>query len=86
MVFEKLGHCPPHTSISGRILFLSGCSPWTTASGQIPRDALVSVVDLMRKRFNSPKLKGEALVRKIGAINSNLRSRNHRALPEITLI
>ena len=86
MVFEKLGYCPPHTSMSGRILFLSGCSPVPTASEQIPRDALVSVVDLMRKRFNSPKLEGEALVRQIGAINRNLRSKNHRALPEIVLI
>jgi len=83
MVFQEVGHCPPGTSITNRLLFLTGCSSRLDELGEVPVDAIVSILDLMRKDFGSPISEGKAIVAAIEKINRRLESNLGRALPAI---
>jgi len=83
MIFELMGECPPRTGTVGRLSFLSGRSSDLTCPGPIPRSAFISVIDEMRKRFGSPRVKGEHLIQQMRGINRRLQTRLGRGLPEI---
>lgn len=83
MVFERLGECPPGTSISDRLTFLSGCSSRLIKSGEIPLDAFASLIHTMKKTFGFPRIDDKAIVDQIVMINQKLRLRLNRELPTI---
>jgi hypothetical protein len=83
MVYEELGHCPPKTGILNRLLFLSGCSRQLDTPAPIPRGDMISMIDLMKKNFDSPILSGKETLDRLRKINFKLQSRLHRGLPEI---
>jgi len=83
MVFERLGECPPRTSIIDRLSFLSGLSSKTTSSGPIPLEAFISTVQLMRKSFEFPRLEGKEIASYVFRTNRRLQSRLGRRLPQI---
>ncbi len=83
MLFERLGECPPRTSITGRLSFLAGCSSKMVSSRTIAREAFVSLMDEMKRRFGSPELSGQTIVEELTRVNLRLRARLGRNLPKI---
>jgi len=81
MIFESLGECVPRTSIVDRLSFLSGRTSRLGASGPITPIDLLSVLDKMRKSFGFPRVRGEAILQKMGEINEHLLSTLGRELP-----
>jgi len=82
MTFEKLGECPPRTSILDRLSYLTGCSSALGASGNLPRSAFESAISKMRREFGSPDLDAHQIVDRIQSINTRLRHLA-RELPRI---
>ncbi len=83
MVFQQIGECPPKTSIISRLLFLTGCSSRLDDIEAIPLDAMASILNLMKKRFDSPTSEGKATIEQIMRINCKLGGSLHRTLPRI---
>jgi len=83
MIFELMGECPPRTGTVARLSYLGGCSSDLSYSEPIPQSAFVSVIDKMRKRFGSPRVKGEVLIQQMRRISRRLQTRLGRGLPEI---
>src|SRR5438128_5838277 len=81
MIFESTGECIPRTSIVDRLSFLCGRASRLGDSGSITTDDLISVVLKMRKSFGFPRIRGEAILQKMGEINEHLRSTLGRGLP-----
>jgi hypothetical protein len=82
MTFEKLGECPPRTSILDRLSYLTGCSSGLRASGPLPRSAFESAVSEMRRGFGSPDLNAHQTIKRIQCINRRLQHLA-RELPRI---
>jgi hypothetical protein len=83
MVFLELGECPPNTSITNRLSFLSGCASHLSNDGCISKNAIECMINLMRRRFGSPRSDAREIMDRIVTINGTLRSKLGRGLPEI---
>jgi hypothetical protein len=82
MIFQRLGECPPKTSILGRLSYLTGCSSGLRTKGPLPTPALESAVSEMREEFGSPKLNAREIIDHIQSINMRLHHLG-RELPKI---
>ena len=83
MVFQQIGECPPKTSIINRLLFLTGCSSRLDKFEAIPLDAIVCILNDMRKHFGSPTSEGRTIIDEITKINCKLSTSLRRTLPRI---
>ncbi len=83
MVFQQIGQCPPKTSIINRLSFLTDCSSSLDKFEVIPLNAMVSILNDMRKHFGSPTSEGRTVIDEIMNIDCKLRSSLGRPLPRI---
>lgn len=83
MVFERLGECPPGTSILDRLSYLTGCSSVLKASGPLPACTLESVISKMRREFGSSDLDANQIIKRIQIINMRLHHLSREPPPRI---
>lgn len=82
MVAERLGECPTGTTILDRLAYLSGCSSSLKSLGPLPKSALCSVINKMRREFGSRDLPVNETIDRIRIINAKLQHLA-RELPRI---